>query len=86
VPPPRRDAGRRGGPARREVGRSALRFCGAEARRQATEADIIEFCRLHLARFKVPKRVVFVGLPKTSTGKIQKFVLRNQVKSTSAIE
>jgi fatty-acyl-CoA synthase len=52
----------------------------------ATEADIVEFCRLHLARFKVPKRVVFVGLPKTSTGKIQKFVLRNQVKSTSAIE
>ena len=51
-----------------------------------SEAEIIEFCRLHLARFKVPKRVVFVGLPKTSTGKIQKFVLRNQVKSTSAIE
>jgi fatty-acyl-CoA synthase len=51
-----------------------------------TEADIIDFCRTLLARFKVPKRVVFVGLPKTSTGKIQKFVLRNQVKSTSAIE
>jgi len=52
----------------------------------ATEADIISFCREHLARFKVPKRVVFVGLPKTSTGKIQKFVLRDQVKSASAIE
>ena len=52
----------------------------------ATEADIIAFCREHLARFKVPKRVVFVGLPKTSTGKIQKFVLRDQVKSASAIE
>jgi fatty-acyl-CoA synthase len=51
-----------------------------------TEADIVAFCREHLARFKVPKRVVFVGLPKTSTGKIQKFVLRNQVKSASAIE
>ncbi|HRK40333.1 MAG TPA: acyl-CoA synthetase [Burkholderiaceae bacterium] len=51
-----------------------------------TEADIIGFCREHLARFKVPKRVVFVGLPKTSTGKIQKFVLRDQVKSASAIE
>ncbi|MDP3424857.1 MAG: acyl-CoA synthetase [Burkholderiaceae bacterium] len=51
-----------------------------------TEADIVAFCREHLARFKVPKRVVFVGLPKTSTGKIQKFVLRSQVKSTSAIE
>ncbi len=39
-----------------------------------------------LARFKVPKKVVFGPLPKTSTGKIQKFMLRNQVKSTSAIE
>ena len=53
---------------------------------QASEADIIDFCRLHLARFKVPKRIEFVTLPKTSTGKIQKFVLRNQVKSTQAIE
>jgi len=42
----------------------------------ATEEDIIAFCRTLLARFKVPKRVVFGPLPKTSTGKIQKFVLR----------
>jgi fatty-acyl-CoA synthase len=53
---------------------------------EATEQEVIEFCRQLLARFKVPKRVVFGNLPKTSTGKIQKFVLRNQVKSTSAIE
>jgi fatty-acyl-CoA synthase len=39
-----------------------------------------------LARFKVPKRIVFGVLPKTSTGKIQKFVLREQLKSSSAIE
>ncbi|MEY4756324.1 MAG: hypothetical protein RJA34_1222 [Pseudomonadota bacterium] len=52
----------------------------------ATEAEVIEFCRNLLARFKVPKRVMFGTLPKTSTGKIQKFVLRAQVKSTSAIE
>jgi fatty-acyl-CoA synthase len=45
---------------------------------QATEEDIIVFCRTLLARFKVPKRVVFGPLPKTSTGKIQKFVLRAQ--------
>jgi fatty-acyl-CoA synthase len=51
------------------------------------EADeLIEHCRKLLARFKVPKRLVFGPLPKTSTGKIQKFVLREQVKSTSAIE
>jgi fatty-acyl-CoA synthase len=53
---------------------------------ETTEAEIIAFCRTHLARFKVPKRVVFVSLPKTSTGKIQKFVLRNLVKSATAIE
>jgi len=47
---------------------------------------LIEHCRGLLARFKVPKRVVFGPLPKTSTGKIQKFVLRQQVQSTRAIE
>ena len=52
----------------------------------ATEQEIIEFCRKLLARFKVPKYVVFGPLPKTSTGKIQKFVLRSQVKSSAAIE
>ncbi|WP_394792426.1 acyl-CoA synthetase [Rhodoferax sp.] len=51
------------------------------------DADaIIAFCRIHLARFKVPKQVVFCNLPKTSTGKIQKFVLRAQVQSTAAAE
>ena len=51
-----------------------------------TEQEIIDHCRERLARFKAPKRVVFGALPKTSTGKIQKFVLRDQVKSASAIE
>ncbi len=45
-----------------------------------TEAEIIEFCRNNLARFKVPKTVVFAPLPKTSTGKVQKFLLREQAK------
>ncbi len=47
---------------------------------QVSEEDIINFCREHLARFKVPKTIVFSELPKTSTGKIQKFVLRDQAK------
>jgi fatty-acyl-CoA synthase len=51
-----------------------------------TEAEIIEHCRSQLARFKVPKQVLFGTLPKTSTGKIQKFVLREQMRSASAIE
>ncbi|HEY7656234.1 MAG TPA: acyl-CoA synthetase [Burkholderiales bacterium] len=52
---------------------------------QETEAGLIEHCRARLAHFKVPRRVVFGVLPKTSTGKIQKFVLREQVRSASAI-
>ncbi|MDX5435221.1 MAG: acyl-CoA synthetase [Halomonas sp.] len=47
---------------------------------EVTEADIIEHCRQHLARFKVPKTVIFTELPKTSTGKIQKFVLREEAR------
>ncbi|HTT81221.1 MAG TPA: acyl-CoA synthetase [Stellaceae bacterium] len=43
-------------------------------------ADIIAFCRANLAHFKVPKTVVFGPLPKTSTGKIQKYALREQAK------
>jgi len=46
----------------------------------ADEAELIAFCRDNLARFKAPKKVVFGPLPKTSTGKIQKFVLREQAK------
>jgi fatty-acyl-CoA synthase len=53
---------------------------------QATEREIIEHCRAHLAHFKAPKQVVFGALPKTSTGKIQKFILRQRAKSASAIE
>ncbi len=45
-----------------------------------TEAEIIQFCRQHLARFKVPKKVVFGPVPRTSTGKIQKFTLRETAK------
>jgi fatty-acyl-CoA synthase len=53
---------------------------------QVTDAALIEHCRARLAHFKVPRRVVFGALPKTSTGKVQKFVLREQVKSASAID
>jgi fatty-acyl-CoA synthase len=48
---------------------------------QATEADLIAFVRSHLAGFKTPKQVVFSELPKTSTGKIQKFELRKTAKA-----
>jgi fatty-acyl-CoA synthase len=45
-----------------------------------TAEDLIAWCREHLARFKVPKTVVFGALPKTSTGKVQKFVLRDRAR------
>jgi fatty-acyl-CoA synthase len=51
---------------------------------QTTEADIIAFCRSQMSGFKTPKAVVFGPIPKTSTGKIQKFILRNQVDSAKA--
>ena len=51
-----------------------------------TEQEVIDHCRARLAHFKAPKQVVFGVLPKTSTGKIQKFVLRERVKSASAID
>jgi len=49
----------------------------------ATEQEIIDFCRQHLAHFKAPRTVVFGPLPKTSTGKLQKFKLRDQAKAIS---
>ncbi len=47
---------------------------------RATEKEIIEFCKKHLASFKCPKHVIFKVIPKTSTGKIQKFALREIAK------
>jgi fatty-acyl-CoA synthase len=52
---------------------------------RATEAEIIAHCRSQMSGFKTPKSVVFGPIPKTSTGKIQKFMLRNQAGSAKAI-
>ncbi len=51
--------------------------------KSSTEEEIITFCRETLAGFKLPKKVVFAPLPKTSTGKIQKFELRKQARELS---
>jgi len=48
----------------------------------ASAQDIMDYCKQHLAKFKVPKSVVFGPLPKTSTGKIQKFALRDIAAGT----
>jgi fatty-acyl-CoA synthase len=67
-------------------GETPCAFVELKADAQVTELEIIEYCRERLARFKAPRAVVFGPLPKTSTGKIQKFILRQQAKSASAIE
>ena len=66
-------------------GETPCAFIETKAGAQITEAEIIAFCKEHLAGFKVPRKVVFGELPKTSTGKIQKFALRERVHSRDAI-
>ncbi len=50
----------------------------------ASEEDVIAFCRDNMAAFKVPRTVIFSALPKTSTGKIQKFLLRQRTQDAEA--
>lgn len=61
-------------------------FIELKSGKQATPEEIIEFCKQHLARFKVPKDVVIAEIPKTSTGKLQKFVLREWAKERASGE
>jgi fatty-acyl-CoA synthase len=67
-------------------GETPCAFVELKAGATATEAEIIGHCRQLLARFKAPKKVIFGELPKTSTGKIQKFLLRERARSAAAIE
>ena len=61
-------------------GETPCAFVGLKDGATVTEADLIAFCRANMAHFKAPKTIVFGPLPKTSTGKIQKFILREQAK------
>jgi fatty-acyl-CoA synthase len=61
-------------------GETPCAFVTLKPEAAATAEEIIAFCREHLARFKAPRTVLFGPLPKTSTGKIQKFVLRERAK------
>ncbi|WP_286234201.1 acyl-CoA synthetase [Thalassotalea sediminis] len=62
-------------------GEAPCAFVTLKTGKQVTEQELIDFCRNNMARFKVPKTVIFSELPKTSTGKIQKFILRQKVKA-----
>jgi len=66
-------------------GETPCAFIELKAGAETTAEDIIAHCKKHLAGYKVPRAVVFGELPKTSTGKIQKFELRKQAGSASAI-
>ena len=59
-------------------GETPVAYIELRAGATATAEDIISHCRAHLAGFKVPKTIVFSEIPKTSTGKIQKFELRKR--------
>ena len=62
-------------------GETPCAFVALKDGAQASADDILAHCRRHLARFKIPRTVVFGPLPKTATGKIQKFVLREQASA-----
>jgi 3-(methylthio)propionyl---CoA ligase len=61
-------------------GETPCAFIELKPGEQASADDLIEWCRQNLARFKVPKHIIFAEIPKTSTGKIQKFKLREMTK------
>ncbi len=67
-------------------GETPCAFVELKAGATCTEQDIVAHCKKHLAGFKVPRAVVFGELPKTSTGKIQKFELRKLAGSAAAID
>ncbi len=67
-------------------GETPCAFVALKPGKKVTEQEIIDFCKNNIARFKCPKTIVFADLPKTSTGKIQKFILREKVKSMFALD
>ena len=67
-------------------GETPCAFVELKAGAQVSAQEIVAHCKQHLAGFKVPRAVVFGELPKTSTGKIQKFELRKQAGSAAAID
>jgi fatty-acyl-CoA synthase len=67
-------------------GETPCAFIELKVGTQPLAQDIVDHCKQYLASFKVPKAIVFGELPKTSTGKIQKFLLRDRVGSATAFE
>jgi fatty-acyl-CoA synthase len=61
-------------------GETPCAFVELKPGREVTADEIVAWCRERLARFKCPRHVVFAELPKTSTGKVQKYVLRDMAR------
>jgi fatty-acyl-CoA synthase len=66
-------------------GETPIAFVELRPGKSVSEDELVAHCYERLARFKVPKTIMFGPLPRTSTGKVQKFVLRERVKSVEAI-
>jgi fatty-acyl-CoA synthase len=62
-------------------GETPCAFVELKAGATATSEELVAWCRTHLAGYKVPRTIVFADIPKTSTGKIQKFKLREMAKA-----
>ena len=61
-------------------GETPCAFVELKPGKSATADELMAWCREHLAGYKIPRTIVFEELPKTSTGKVQKFVLRERAK------
>lgn len=66
-------------------GETPCAFIELKTGASTTEQELIDHCRANMAHFKCPKTIVFTELPKTSTGKIQKFVLRDKAKALGSL-
>jgi fatty-acyl-CoA synthase len=62
-------------------GETPCAFVALKEGQLLTESEVIDYCREHLARFKVPKTIIFGPLVKTSTGKVQKYLLREKAEA-----
>ena len=67
-------------------GETPLAFIELRPGAHASAEELIAHCRTHLAAYKIPREVRFEEIPKTATGKIQKYLLRERARSASAIE
>jgi fatty-acyl-CoA synthase len=61
-------------------GESPCAFVEIKSGSDISEVDLVEWCKEHMASFKVPRKFVFEEIPKTSTGKVQKYILRERFK------